>query len=302
MRKVNPGFVCAAVGLMFCAAAVAADAYPVGVDDILLIRSAQVKELDDRRFTVSKDGFLDLPLGGKVRAAGLQIPELREAIETLLVRYYHEPRVSIEIVEYRSQPVSVLGSVTNAGIYQLQGRKTLAEVLSMAGGLKPDAGYAVRVSRKVGTGGDTVEQVVSYPLSDIIKGQTDDSAIVYPRDVITVARAELVYVIGDVHRPGGFTLGEKEHASVLQTLALAEGALPTAALKRCTILRAAANGKGRVSIPVDVRHLISGKAADMMLEAGDILVIPSSTARKIGVKAAEAALQTGSGLLIWRLP
>lgn len=125
---------------------------------------------------------------------------------------------------------------------------------------------------------------------------------VYPRDVITVPRAELIYVIGDVRKPGGFALGEKEHSSVLQALALAEGALATASLKCCTILRSGTDGRERASIPVDLRRLIGGKAAEMMLEADDVLVVPSSTARKVGVKAAEVALQTGSGLLIWRRP
>lgn len=290
----------AALGAVLCAAAAPGQGYPLGPDDTLLIRSEQVKELDEKRFTVSMEGYIDLPLGGKIRVTGRRIPELCAEIETALARYYHNPRVSIEIAEYRSQPVSILGSVTNPGIYQLQGRRSLAEVLSLAGGLKPDAGYTVRISRKSGDG--DAEQVISYELSSILAGGNNAAAPVYPHDVITVPRAELVYVIGDVRKPGGFGLGENENVSLLQALALAEGHLPTAALKRCTILRTVSDGKKRVSLAVNVRRLIGGKSPDVMLKANDILVIPSSTTRKVGARAAEAAIQTASGILIWRRP
>jgi polysaccharide export outer membrane protein len=228
---------------------------------------------------------------------------LQAAVEKSFERYYYNPRISVEIADHRSQPVSVLGSVTKPGIYQLQGRKTLADVLSMAGGLKPDAGYTVRISRASDAqSSEARERVFSYSVSEILKGGTGDDVLVSPHDVITVPRAELIYVIGDVRKAGGFALEEKENASVLQALALAEGALPTASLKACTILRPQVAGAERVSIPVNVKHLMSGKASDVMLQAGDVLIVPSSTIRKIGVKTAEAALQTASGIAIWRRP
>lgn len=270
----------------------------IGPGDKLLIRSAEVSEVHDKQFIVSSDGFIDLPLGGRVPVAGRNLSEVQVSIAKSFDRYYHAPQVVVEIAERKSQPVSVLGSVVNSGIYQLQGRKTLVEVLSMAGGLKPDAGYNVRISRR--TGEAQPEEVRSLDLRAILRGG-GETVLVQPFDVVTVPRAEIIYVIGDVRKPGGFTLGEKEHVSVIQALALAEGPTPTAALKRCTIMRAG-QGQSRTSIPVDLRKLLSGKAEDIALQAEDIVVVPSSSAKKVGIRTAEAALQTVSGILIWRRP
>ena len=274
--------------------------YKIGPDDKLLIRSAQVQELHEKQFIVSKDGYLDLPVAGRTHVAGMPVPEAQKHIAELFDRYYHNSQVAIEIVEYHSQPISVLGAVTKSGIYQLQGRKNLADVLSMAGGLKPEAGYTIRIARKRDSGG---EEVLAFDLRSVLQGHvSQEETIVQPHDVITVPTAELIYVIGDVNRAGGFTLGEKERLSVLQALALAQGPINTAALSRCTVLRTNPDGKERITLPVDVQALISGKVADVMLEADDILVVPTNALKKIGIKTAEAALQTVSGILIWRRP
>jgi polysaccharide biosynthesis/export protein len=276
-------------------AATAVGVYRLGPDDKVLFRSPEIEELNEKTSLVSKDGFVDLPLAGKVHVGGLSVPETQEQVSKLLEKYYLHPSISVEVVEYASQPVSVLGAVTNSGPYQLHGNsKTVAEVLAMAGGLQTQAGYTVRVAHQDG-------ETVSYNLHDILQGgKLHDAAIVQPFDVITVPPAELIYVIGEVRKPGGFTLGEKERASVLQALALAEGPQNTAALKNCVVLRSVPGQSDRKSIKIDVKNLLAGKTADPGMQADDILVIPSSTVRKIGIRTAETALQTISGIAIWR--
>jgi polysaccharide biosynthesis/export protein len=270
--------------------------YRLGPDDKVLFRSPEIEELNEKTALVSKDGYVDLPMAGKVRVGGLSVAETQEQVSKLLERYYYRPLISIEVVDYSSQPVSVLGAVTNSGIYQLRGNnRTVADVLAMAAGLQPQAGYSVRVTRK------RDGQTTSYNLRDILQGGSQhDAAKVEAYDVITVPRAELVYVVGDVRKPGGFTMGEKENASVLQALSLAEGPLGTASLGNCMVLRNEPGQTDRKKIKVDVKRILAGKAADPGLQADDILVIPSSTAKKVGIRTAEAALQTVSGLVIWR--
>jgi polysaccharide export outer membrane protein len=286
-------FICS---LILIAPAFCADVYRLGADDKILFRSPEVEELNEKTSIVSKDGFVDLPLAGKVHVGGLSVSEAQDQIAKSLERYYRHPHVSVEVTEYASQPVSVLGAVTNSGVYQLRGNnKTVAEVLAMAGGVQTQAGYTVRVTHK------DDGKIVSYNLRDIMQGgKLHDAALVEPYDVITVPKSELIYVIGDVRKPGGFTLGERERASVLQALALAEGPQTTASLKSCTILRSAAGEPDRRSIKVDIKQLMAGKAPDPGLLADDILVIPTNTARKIGIRAAQTALETISGIAIWR--
>jgi len=296
MQLLNRLFLCTAAFAVPLFSADSVNVYHLGPDDKILFRSPEVEELDEKTSLVSKDGSIDVPLAGRVQVGGLSVTDVQEQISKLLEHYYNHPRVSVEVVDYASQPVSVLGAVTNSGIYQLRGvNKTVADVLAMAGGLQPQAGYTVRVTHKRDS------QTVSYNLKDILEGgHLHDTAMVEPYDIVTVPRAELIYVLGEVRKPGGFTFGEKQHASVLQALALSEGAQSTASLKDCMILRSEPGKTERKTIKVDVKALLAGKTADPGMNAEDILVIPSSTSRKIGVRAAETALQTISGVVIWR--
>src|SRR5882757_5478150 len=257
--------------------------YRLGADDKLLFRSADVEELEDKPAVVSRDGFIDLPLVGRLEVAGFTVLEVRRQVTALLAAYYKSPNVSLEITQYGSEPVSVLGAVTHSGIYQLNGRKSLAEVLAMAGGIQPQAGYTVLVKRN--------EKVLSYNLHDILRDKSQGpSAVIEAFDVITVPQAELIYVIGDVHKAGGFALGEKEHVSALQALSLAEGPNSTASLGKCSILRSVPGQTGRTHIRLDLRRPINGKGPDLDMQADDILVVPSNSAKKMAIKTAEAAL------------
>lgn len=281
-----------------CAGASApGDAYRVGADDKLMFRSAQIEEVNDKHVTVAKDGSIDLPLAGTVGVRGLSVEEIREKVNSRLKSFYYDPHISVEIEEYASQPVSVLGTVAKPGVYQLRGQKSLAEVLAMAGGLLPESGYTVRVERKSGNG----QQTFSYNLRDMMhSGGETENVPIEADDLVFVPRAQLVYVIGDVRKPGGFALGDRQNVSVLQSLALAEGPLTTAALSRATILRVAPSQTERKTIPVNVKRLMAGRTSDIPMQADDILVVPSSAGRKLAIRSAEVAAQTVSGVVIWK--
>src|SRR5215471_7736465 len=107
--------------LILIAPAFCATTYRLGPDDKIMFRSPQVDELNEKASVVSKDGFVDLPLAGKVHVGGLSVAEAQEQISKNLESYYYHPQISLEVVEYASQPVSVLGAVTTSGIYQLRG-------------------------------------------------------------------------------------------------------------------------------------------------------------------------------------
>jgi len=155
--------------------------------------------------------------------------------------------VTISLVNFGSQPISVLGAVNTPGIRQLEGRKTLFEALSLAGGLRPDAGYQVKITRDLKWGQIPLPQartdasgqssVVSIKLSDIIDATDPTENIeILPGDAISVPRAELVYVIGSVVKSGGFALNEHSSISALQALSLAEGLQKTAASDKARIM------------------------------------------------------------------
>jgi len=285
--------------------------YLLGADDQISVRIMEAQELADKPLRIDAEGFVELPLAGRVHAAGLTVEQLQSELRKRLETYIREPHVVVNIEEFRSQPVSVIGAVTNPGVVQLSGRKTLAEVLSMVGGLKPEAGNVVKITRRLeegrvpvaGAKDDSSGQfsVAEINLRSIIEAKNPEQNIqILPNDVISVPRGQMIYVVGDVEKSGGFVLNERETMSVLQSVSLAGGLHPTAAPQNSRILRTAAGSTERTEIPVDVKKILTGKAADRQLQPDDILFIPSSRAQKMGVRALEAAIQLGTGVVIWR--
>ena len=119
-------------------------------------------------------------------------------------------------------------------------------------------------------------------------------------DVVTVQRAEIVYVIGEVKKAGGFTLRERETVGVLQALAMAEGPMLNAAQSKAKIVRVEPDGGGRTEIAVNLKRILQGRDPNVVMRPDDILVVPNNTARSIAIRTAEAAVQTATGVIIWR--
>ena len=289
----------------------AAPAYTLGPDDQVLIRVLDIDEIPDKPFRIDMNGNLNVPVAGRVRAAGLTV----EGLEAELVRRFasvlRNPTVTVFITEFRDQPVSVLGAVRNPGVRQIRGTKTLYEVLSLAGGLSPDAGSSIKISRRRSAGPIPLPgarddpsgeyQVAEVSVKSVMEAKSPKENIaVLPEDVISVPKADLVYVIGAVRRSGGFVLSEKEKMSVLQALSLAEGLDRLAAAKDARILRPAPGTETRSEIPVNLKDVLAGKAGDVSLIANDILFIPVSGAKSALGRSIEAALQVGTGIAIYR--
>ena len=144
-------------------------------------------------------------------------------------------------------------------------------------------------------GGDDVVEIDLKSLTESRKAA--DNVLVKPHDVISVPPAELVYVVGNVKKAGGFPLGGKPSLSVLQALALAEGLDPRAAASRARILRPAQATTAQ--IPVNVQKILEGKAEDIVLRPNDILFIPSNAMKSVTMRTIEAAIQIGTGIAIF---
>ena len=286
-------------------------AYVLGPNDELSIWALGITDFSDKPVRVEPNGYLDLPLVGRARVAGLTIEQFKTELTEMLHSYVRQPQVSVRMTDSRSQPVSVLGAVKNPGIIQLQGTKNLTEVLSLAGGLSPDAGDQVKITRSLRYGQIPLPDAKVDPEGEFNTAQVSLRSIMQARspkeniqilghDVITVPRADMVYVIGEVGKSGGFPLQEKEGISVLQALSLAGGVSRFAALSSTRILRASADGGSRIEIPLDLKRLLSGKRDDVQMKAGDILFIPNSLSKNASLRAIETAIQLGTGLAVFR--
>jgi polysaccharide biosynthesis/export protein len=287
--------------------------YLLGPDDQLEISGPELTDAGDKRARIDSDGDVQAALVGRIHVAGLTAQQAEEVLNKALSKYIREPQVVVNVVEVRSQPVSILGAVNTPGVHQVQGHKTLLEMLASAGGIRPDAGYSVRITRQLEWGciplpGATLDpsgqfSVAQVNLKEIMEAKDPAENIqILPHDVISVPKAEMVYVVGDVKRSGGFVLGERQSISVLQAISLAEGLNGTADVKHSKILRLNRDTDQREELPVDVKDLLKGKKQDVSLQGDDILFIPGSTGKKAALRAVEAAVQTGTGLAIWHLP
>jgi len=287
--------------------------YVLGADDQIKVSVLGVEELADRTVRIEPSGDIDLPIAGKIQASGLTLEQLKTKLSGQLSKSLVKPQVSVEIVNFGSQPVSVMGAVNHPGVHQLQGRKTLAEVLSLADGLRPDAGPHVTISRRIQYGAvplrnakpDPTGQfsVASVEVKDLMSGANPaDNIPIFPHDVITVPTADVIFVIGEVKKPGEITLKDRSSISVLQALSSAQGFGPTPAPQNAKIVRVAPGDRQRTDIPVDLRKVLAGKAEDIAMRPNDILVVPASGPKKLGARALEAAIQTLTGVMIWSRP
>lgn len=286
--------------------------YVLGPDDQISIRALDAPEITDKPLRIGAGGQINLPMVGRLRAAGLTVEELERQLSERLRVYVRDPQVAVSVTEFRSQPVSVIGAVNQPGIHQLEGTKRLIEVLSLAGGLRNDAGNTINITRRKEWGDIPLPNVkpdasgeftvAEVGVKSIMDAENPKANIaIRPNDVITVPKADLIYVIGSVRRSGGFVLGERETISVLQALSLAEGLERTAAPRNAKILRLSGNeNKDRTEIAVDVKKILEGKSGDVWMQANDVLFIPGSAAKTATLRGIEAAIQVGTGVAIWR--
>jgi polysaccharide export outer membrane protein len=285
--------------------------YVLGPDDQIVIHVLDSDEIGVSPFRIDMRGSINVPLAGRLQAAGLTVEQLEVALTARLTEYFKTPVVTVSVFEFRSQPVSVLGAVNTPGVHQIRGRKTLFEVISEAGGLKNEAGNGIKITRRKEFGpiplpGATTDasgefSVAEVSVKSVMEARNPQENIqIQPNDVISVPKAELVYVIGAVKRAGGFVLSEREHISVLQALSMAEGLDRVASPANAKILRASNDAATRAEIPVDVNRILAGKISDVQMLANDILFIPNSAAKSAAMRGLEAAIQLGTGVAIYR--
>ncbi len=283
--------------------------YVLGPNDQVSVDVVELPEINAKSYRIDSGGSISLPLIGRVQAAGLTLKQFEDELTARLQTQVRNPHLVTGLVETRSQPVSVMGFVNTPGTQQLTGSKTLFDVIAMAGGLKPEAGDMIKITRipaegplplknavtDKGTGDSTGEVSVR----DVVELRDPKANIlVRPYDQISVGRAPVVYVIGDVRKAGGFALTQRRTISAVEALSLAEGLTPTASAGHARILRVS-TGPTREHIPVDLKKILAGKAPDIELQPEDVLFVPNNTTKRVATRAAETALTTISGLIIW---
>src|SRR5262245_20594071 len=229
--------------------------YVVGPQDVLAITLFDQQDLSGK-YTVEADGTFTFPLIGRIKAGGLSLRDVEHTLRTQLSDgFFKNPQVSVSVEQYRSQRIFVVGEVRAPGPYPLVGDMTLIEALARAGSTTEHAaGDALIVRSAQGaraTGPVLPDQkngadVIRADIKALQSGRLSENAALRDGDTIFVPRAELVYVFGQVHSPGAYTL--QRGVTVLQALSLAGGITDRGATGRIRIARIVEGKKTDVKV------------------------------------------------------
>jgi polysaccharide export outer membrane protein len=251
----------------------------------------RVYDESDLQQTVRLDdlGNGTFSLIGSLHLAGLTTDQAGALIACKLKEgnYLLAPQVSVLIREYSTQGVSVLGEVKTPGVYGVVGGQSLLDVLAAAGGTTPLAGPDITIQRA--SDASTVTVVLSKDAHQSLSTNIG----LYPGDKVIVPRAGLVYVLGDVGRPGGFVMENDGKISLLQALAMAGGTTHTSQMNGSRLLRKGPSGYA--DIQIELNKMLKGQKPDIQLETEDILYVPSSTVKTVLARSSPAILAAASG-------
>jgi polysaccharide biosynthesis/export protein len=268
---------------------------PIGAGDLVEMSIFDTPELSGK-LRVSNTGDVILPLVGTLHLQDLKATEAQTLIRQKFIDggFLKDPQVTLFISEYSSGNVSVIGEVHKPGIYPAFGAHRLLEYLSLAEGFTPLAGTAIVITHS-----GHPDQPQPVKIAAGAAPQPEDNPEILPGDTIFVERTGVIFVVGDVARPGGFPMDHDGHVSILQAIALAQGMNPTAAKRSAKLIRTTL--QGRQEIPIDLKKILRSKEADLAMQDNDILFVPSSTAKN-ALKDFEAVLPAAASASIYRVP
>jgi polysaccharide export outer membrane protein len=242
---------------------------------------------------ISAAGTVILPIIGEIKLAGMDEAGASRAIAEELVKkgILLHPQVFILVTQFAAQDISVLGEVARPGVYPYTAHHRLLDLIAAASGLSPAAGNVVTIYHR--NAPNTPLQVALGPGEDSLHNPELSSG-----DTVKVSRAGLIYVIGDVIRPGGFTVEPQQTPTVLQVLALAWGPSQNAAVTKALLIHEQAGG-GRTVTSLNLKRMLRGRDPDMPIREHDILFVPDSAAKNIWNRSMESVVQSVAGVSIY---
>jgi polysaccharide biosynthesis/export protein len=254
--------------------------------DQVVITAMDVEELNGRTFRIDDRGLLDLPLIGSIPARGQTSEQIQQGIVQKLRAYVRNPQVTVVLTPIVNELVFLVGALRGAGVYPLMREQRVSEILLATGGLQPNASRRLKITRRLDQGSFGLPSAVENKAAGVatieitvnrlmeIDNPVED-IVVKPFDTINALRGDkVVYVSGQVAKPGGYSLEDRDSISVIQLLALAGGMSAEAAPEKAGVLRPVLDTARRAEVALDVARILNGKGIDFPLEPNDVLVIP----------------------------
>ncbi|MGI8771256.1 MAG: polysaccharide biosynthesis/export family protein [Acidobacteriaceae bacterium] len=266
--------------------------------DLLDVMVFDTPELSGR-FRVSNSGNITLPLVGSLQVSGLTAVEASERIAAKFKekQVLLQPQVSVFVAEYAVRGVTITGEVRGSGIFPLNGPRNLTDILAQAGGLGESASKTVSIVHR-----NDPSHIITVKLN--VGPQTPASIAaaniaILPGDTIYVARSGVVYVVGDLNRPGGYQVEHNNRLTLLEAVALAGGPTQTSKLSDARLIRRSETG--REELKVDLKKILYGGGPDMLLTDGDILFVPISQRKVFTQRGIDTAINAASAFALYKL-
>lgn len=243
---------------------------PLGPRDVVDVRVLEDNSIGGR-VTVTDDGQLVMNVVGKLAVAGLTSSQVEAKLKALLeAEYLARATVSVQVVEFSSKPISVIGAVVRPGRIGATGTTTLIQAITQAGGLAAGHGKQLYVLR-VGRNG--LSEQISIDVDELMAlGNPDVNIPLAPNDLVNVPvdAPITIFVLGEVMRPGRAQFRSSQTPTLLQALADV-GGLTDRAHKVLTIKRVV-DGKEQ-HLRVDYKAIIKGQRPDEILRDNDTIVV-----------------------------
>jgi len=280
------------------------------VGDSLSVKVLDLDEIGERTVKVDASGFINLPIAGRINVRGRTPEWLQAEIARRLLVYLKQPAVTVTVAAFHEDLISVTGAVNSPGVRKLNGDKGLLEAISEAGGFKADAGPSIKVTRLVTEGPiphassqlDSSGRfyVAEFKIAKLLSAQNPvENIALRPHDIVSVPPAGMVYILGEVSRPGAYDFGSPA-ISVLSALARAGGNNRNADASHVRVLRVVAGQTERTEFVMNLNQMLSGKSREFFLEPQDIFYIPTNRGKVVTTRALEAIVGTGSSIAVFR--
>lgn len=266
--------------------------------DLLDIVIFDTPELSGR-FRVNLKGDILLPLAGTLHVAGLTLSEITDAVAQRFkdAKILVEPQVTVFVAEFNRRTITITGEVRSPGVYSITAPRTLTDTLAMAGGLNDSASRTVSIVHAANP-----KDIVHVTLN--VGAQTPESIEqgrmqILPGDSIFVARSGVIYVVGELTRPGGYQVEHNNRLTLLEAVALAGGLTRTAKASNSRLIRRSPTG--REELDVNLQKVLYGGGPDMLLTDGDILFVPTSLRKEYTQAVINAAIGSATTYGIYRI-
>lgn len=264
--------------------------YKIGEGDVLNVNVFDTPEFSGV-YAVSDKEEIIFPLLGILKVGGMRANELAILLQTRLVtaNILRYPQVNVIVSSFASQGISVLGEVNHPGIYATYGSQRLLDIVSLASGFTPLAGSTALIRHR---GEESAETITIRSA----KGEIRDTEVqLEPGDTVIIQRAPVIYVMGEVAKPGGFVV-DRGKISVLEGMAMAGGPLKTSA-HSLMIVHASDPAIGPTAVNLD--RIVRGKTPNLILESGDILYVPNSMVRTVAQIGVPGVISATASAIIY---